>query len=101
MRLAGTLEEADGQDDAEFLRQRREARDECVSLQQSRQAKILRALRLAEVGRLEKLLQQDNIRAAAGRLPNQSLGPICIGAGVINAGNWVTAKVTVRSIAAF
>ena len=39
-------------------------------------------LRLAEVGRVEELFQADDLRAPAGRLADQAVGPGQVGGGV-------------------
>ncbi len=72
--LPGALEHRDRQHQAKLPRQRRETRNRLILRQRHRQMKIRVDLVLAEIGRLEQFLDQNDIRPLPRRLTDQPLG---------------------------
>ena len=82
------LEDIDRQDDAEFAGEIRHPGDNCITRQRLGQREVFR-LPIAEGKEVggEHLLQQDDVRALARRLPNQPLRLVQIGILVPAAGH--------------
>ncbi len=79
------LEHAHRQHHVELARQRTEVLDGGMSLERLGEIEIARGVILAEVGRLEQLLNQHDVRAAPRRLANQLLGARHVGLAVPTA----------------
>src|SRR3546814_6467571 len=82
MGVVGALEEADRQHDLELGGQRRHAGEQRIALSRLRQREVALLLVAAEVGRLEEFLDQHHLRALAGGLAHQGLGPGDVGLAV-------------------
>lgn len=72
--LAGALEKAERQHDAEFAGERGEMRDQRIAREGLRQSEMFVELILAEIGGLEQFLQQYEAGTTPGGLAHQTLG---------------------------
>jgi hypothetical protein len=84
--VVGPLEEADRQDDGKLGGELAEAGEGRVLFDRVRQLEQLLPLVLAEIGRLEQLLQQDDLRPVGGGAAHHGLGLGDIGRGIAAAG---------------
>ena len=70
-RVIGALEYADGQHDAQLARHAPKMLHRRMPFQRPGEFEVPGQVVLAKIRRLEQLLQEDHLRAAAGRLANQ------------------------------
>jgi hypothetical protein len=94
MRVIGPLEEADGQDDPQLPRQGREAGEDGIVGSGPGEGKQAGELVLAEIGRLEQLLQQDDLGAFSRRTSASALSRLRSESPP--QANWVAARVNLR-----
>src|SRR5439155_16389482 len=84
--VVGALEEADRQHNGKLGGDLAEPGQRRVAFDRMGEPEQLLILVLAEIGRLEQLLQQDDLRPVAGRPPHHGLGLGDIGRGIAAAG---------------
>ena len=87
MRLVVALEEAEGQDDIELAGERLEFGDALVALDRLGQFEMGRQLVLAKIGSLEKLLDENDVRALGGGLADQFFRALKACGAVLAAGH--------------
>src|SRR5262245_48299361 len=81
------LEDGERQHDLQLLRDFRQALDRRMLGDGKRELEVLREVVLAEVGRLEQLLDQDDVRALLRGLADQALGIRDVGIAIPAAGH--------------
>jgi hypothetical protein len=86
VRVIGPFEEAEGKDEPQLARQSREAGDDRIAGGGTGEGEEAGQLVLAEIGRLEQLLQEDDLRSLGRGPADQRLGLVQIAGGIAAAG---------------